>query len=368
MKFRLIEFITDAVYQNYLDNPKDWIAINKLECCPTKNPKLYIDFKSAPYIPQTVYINKNQDSPNYGKIISTKNKCEIGINSQRFVWNGKSVSKALIIKSLEWTLTPYNHRKYSNYNSYNQKELKTSLADSNDILINEYLEAGDYENSAIWDKICKERVDLNNKHLNNSPIDKVSITDSNKIYHWCCHKCHYIYQTSGYNRVRSIDSCPVCKSHNGKATSLPEKIVQYYINKTLSGKYEISNNNRSILYNPNTKRFLELDVYIKDLNKAIEYDTDYTHQDFNRDNNKNNIALNNKIQLYRIKGIGDKSYINKPIVAKELNDGCICFEYYINSDKLFIEAMNKCFIYAFNIECDFSDFKEVKTQILNNMR
>lgn len=70
--------------------------------------------------------------------------------------------------------------------------------------------------------------------------------------------------------------CPVCNpigSHSKKEYDIFESLVIKY------PYLNIEQANRRIVYNDYTKRFLELDIYLKDINLAIEFNGTYWHSD-----------------------------------------------------------------------------------------
>ena len=120
---------------------------------------------------------------------------------------------------------------------------------------------------------------------------------SDKKVWWQCSKGHE-WESKVSNRTRKTNTskgsnCPICqKSLN---SSLPEKIIFYYIkkvfNKTVSS------------YTPDFLNSKELDVYIPDLKLGIEYDgQNYHNKDvFKKDEEKNNLCLENNITLIRVR-------------------------------------------------------------------
>ena len=81
-----------------------------------------------------------------------------------------------------------------------------------------------------------------------------------------CLKCGKSYETNA-RRVQRCPDCYSCDWSNG--TSKSEKEIVDYINSIYSG--EITENDRRVLYPK------ELDIYLPDLNLAIEFDGDYYH-------------------------------------------------------------------------------------------
>ena len=84
--------------------------------------------------------------------------------------------------------------------------------------------------------------------------------------------------------------------------SKSEKEIYNYIKKIYNGV--IIENDRSLIKNPKTGCYLELDIWLPELNKAIEYDGTYWHSNDNvkwRDKYKQQWCKNNNIDLLVIK-------------------------------------------------------------------
>ena len=86
-------------------------------------------------------------------------------------------------------------------------------------------------------------------------------------------KCQYghTFNTS-FNRFLSGKRCPIC--WNESTSSKQEQGLQDYIE---SLGYDIVRNDRTQIINPLTGKHLELDIWIPDKNKAIEYNGTYWH-------------------------------------------------------------------------------------------
>ena len=67
--------------------------------------------------------------------------------------------------------------------------------------------------------------------------------------------------------------CPVCAYNS--TSSKAEQEIQKFISKIYTGI--IINNDRNTIINENTGYYLELDVYLPEINKAIEYNGIYWH-------------------------------------------------------------------------------------------
>jgi len=101
-------------------------------------------------------------------------------------------------------------------------------------------------------------------------LSKRYIGDKNKLKIQCPEG--HIWHTS-WNNFKFRDSrCPIC--YNESTSSKQEKMLQDYIE---SLGYNIIRNDRTQIFNPLTNKNLELDIWIPDLNKAIEYNGTYWH-------------------------------------------------------------------------------------------
>src|SRR5574343_232484 len=85
-----------------------------------------------------------------------------------------------------------------------------------------------------------------------------------------CSKGHIFYPRF-YNFKNSDTECPYCK----KLKSKKEFEIVKFIKTIYDGK--ILENYRTTIKNPLTGKFLELDVFLPDINKAIEYNGVYWH-------------------------------------------------------------------------------------------
>jgi len=105
--------------------------------------------------------------------------------------------------------------------------------------------------------------------------------------------------------------CMTCYLQNNY-TSRFELEVREFVNSIYHGK--VVYNDRTIVFNKNTGKFLELDLYLPDLNKAIECDGVYWHQKevtIKNDNIKTKFCKNNRIELLRVSDIEWNDSIGK---------------------------------------------------------
>jgi len=152
--------------------------------------------------------------------------------------------------------------------------------------------------------ICKKCM-INNKKLTIDDINQrlsdfgykllsKTYVNANKLIKIECPVGHVYNVTYGnfYNGKR----CPVCNKHNG--ISKQEKDIHNYIKSIYDGI--VKPNDRTIIRNPKTGHFLELDIWLPEIKKAIEYNGIYWHKEKetkNRDDfkvdfcNKHNISL-----------------------------------------------------------------------------
>ncbi|HHT7238826.1 TPA: zinc-ribbon domain-containing protein [Bacillus cereus] len=134
---------------------------------------------------------------------------------------------------------------------------------------------------------------------------------SNKKVWWICPKEHE-YQASPNNRNKP-SGCPTCKME--KQTSIPEKIIFYYINKLFPDA--LGNYNAAFLNKKN------LDIFIPSIRLGIEYDGEAWHKDPRHDSLKTKLCTENNIQLIRFRepkcpDLNDESIIYK--LDKNVND------------------------------------------------
>jgi hypothetical protein len=94
--------------------------------------------------------------------------------------------------------------------------------------------------------------------------------------------------------------------------SKPEKEILEYVRNNYTGI--IKENDRTLILNPLTGFYLELDIWLPEINKAIEYNGSFYHKGENvkfRDNFKQQWCKENNIDLLIIheeKWIKDKNF------------------------------------------------------------
>lgn len=118
--------------------------------------------------------------------------------------------------------------------------------------------------------------------------ENISPNSSKKIW-WMCQNCGNEYQATPASRNLRHTGCPKCAKDF--QTSFPKYAIMYYLQKY------IKNIKHSY------KKFgFELDIYLPDLNIAIEYDGKPWHQDkIDKDIEKNKKCKELGIKLYRLR-------------------------------------------------------------------
>ena len=115
---------------------------------------------------------------------------------------------------------------------------------------------------------------------------------SGKNVWWKCKKGHE-WQATIASRAYG-NGCPKCAGEN--QTSLPEKIVYYYISKAFDDVLEN--------YKPSWLKPMELDIFIPSIDVAIEYDGRHFHKNSEKDNRKNSLCKEHGIKLFRLREEG----------------------------------------------------------------
>lgn len=201
---------------------------------------------------------------------------EISSGSAKKVWwkckKGHSFEQSIIYKAkseLESTCPYCSHQKL--LTGYND------LATTHTYILDEW----DYEKNSILPT-------------------QIGVGTHEKIW-WKCPFGHS-YQAYPSNRCgKQHTGCPICVKENH--TSFPEQAVLYYIKKYFPDAI-----------NSDRKRIgMELDIYIPQLDIAIEYDGKRWHNNNSYEQKKNKICKEQKLALIRIREEGLKIY-----------DDCIC--------------------------------------------
>lgn len=115
---------------------------------------------------------------------------------------------------------------------------------------------------------------------------------SHKVVSWVCTKGH-TWSASIINRTKNHSGCPYCNS--GKRISFHEKAIVFYLHKFFPSLRFIEN------YTPSFLNGKEFDIFIPELQLAIECDGAYHINKMDKDILKNNLSLENNIRLIRIR-------------------------------------------------------------------
>ena len=108
---------------------------------------------------------------------------------------------------------------------------------------------------------------------------------------YICSKWHK--HNTSWNNWQRGKRCPYCAGNISKG----EIEVRNFI-KSLG--IEVSSNDRSQIFNPETGYGFELDIFMPYLNKAVEYNGEYWHQDKTRDLLKQQLCESKNIDLLTI--------------------------------------------------------------------
>ena len=128
-----------------------------------------------------------------------------------------------------------------------------------------------------------------NSEKNDKLPSQFTIHSGEKVW-WKCHICGYEWKTTIASRTDGR-GCPNCLK--GTQTSLPEKVLFFYINKYFDDAIES--------YKPGFLNGRELDIFIPSLNVAFEYDGEKWHRNIEKDKYKDKLCLDNNIELVRFR-------------------------------------------------------------------
>ena len=109
----------------------------------------------------------------------------------------------------------------------------------------------------------------------------------------CCVN-HHTYNVSFSNFHKGCD-CPECQEHG---TSKIEQRLFEYVKSIYTGT--VINRDRTQIFNAATKRFLELDIWLPESMKAVEFNGRHYHKDekvLERDEIKRQQCINKGIEL-----------------------------------------------------------------------
>lgn len=154
---------------------------------------------------------------------------------------------------------------------------------------NSILISGENDLRTLYPKICEEWDYEKNGELNPENIKPGSKT---KIW-WKCKVCGHSWKASVSDRVSKSSGCPSCIKHI--RTSFPEQAFFYYIRQVFP--------NSVGQYKPDFLNRMELDIFIPEINYAIEYDGSHWHtsKDVEHEQKKYQLCQQKNIKVIRIK-------------------------------------------------------------------
>ena len=160
---------------------------------------------------------------------------------------------------------PFGHIFWITWGNFNQGGQRCHQCFIDNNKSHKYKEVKEYMEGKDYELITEE-------YINNST--KLEIK---------CPKGHIFWMN--WNNFYTGHRCPKCC--NSKSFSKGEKEVLEYVQSLTDTT--IIENDRTQIINPKTDKYLELDIFLPDLMKAIEYNSTYWHSDEEtkyRDNQK----------------------------------------------------------------------------------
>lgn len=188
--------------------------------------------------------------------------------------------------------------------------------------------------------------DRNNK-------DPYSISKGSKYKaYWICNNGHS-WKADVSSRACNHNGCPYCSQ--GTQTSIPERIIYYYLSKVFN---DIEHNEKYQYMNG-----YELDIYIPSLNVAIEYDGERWHQDVLKDKIKDELCSKNGIKLIRIRE-GNLPVYKSDSYFISVKNASNTMNYMNNVVKEIIQYLNDNYILSIDLDINVKrDYNEVITDI-----
>lgn len=168
------------------------------------------------------------------------------------------------------------------------------------------------KNQQNYEENIKKLEEISRKKYESNNIEYVKYI-GNKRHLLYCRKCgnEFIRITSsGYRINNDLDLCPICNPINNNVSFLENQLYEY-ISSIYKG--EIIRNNRTIIHP------YELDIYIPELNLAIEFNGDYWHANpkLERFSNPNDVHSIHDGKIITNKDIWDKD-IKKYYMCKDI--------------------------------------------------
>jgi hypothetical protein len=164
--------------------------------------------------------------------------------------------------------------------------------------------------STIYFRILSELSKLDIEY-----IDSFDQFDIYEKLNYKCKKHNLIYKNSWYNISLGFGRCPICQNQNKKFSRGEEEVYDFIKSMGLDAI-----RSANVIYNPKTKKSLQIDVYIDKQKIGIEFDGLYWHNDDFRNNDyhlmKTRLASDCGIRLIHI--FEDEWYSKGEIVKETL--------------------------------------------------
>lgn len=132
--------------------------------------------------------------------------------------------------------------------------------------------------------------------------DKITVSSNKKV--WWLGKCGHEWQATVGSRSAGR-GCPICLKEY--KISYPEKVLYYYLNKTVENINVLEN------YHPDFLKQKEFDIALPSINIGIEYDGYNWHKQVDKDIEKDNISSNNNYIVIRVRECKCQKYNSSSI-------------------------------------------------------
>ena len=165
---------------------------------------------------------------------------------------------------------------------------------------------------------------------NNDALDLDGVSyKSNRKANWNCKKCGTSW-IAKFQDMAEGKRCPNCETVKFK--SFPEQCLYYYVHN-----YFESATWGCHLFKD--KGLHELDIYIPELNTAVEYDGEHWHQEIKKDMQKDLLCDSLQIKLFRIREPNCPLYSSNSIkVYRKINN---CADDYQDLNQTIYDLLNK---------------------------
>ena len=211
---------------------------------------------------------------------------------------------------------------------------------------NKYIEKYGVDNPMKNDEI-KNRMISTTHEITLNKLNKFSdqwniIERNDNLYRILCKKCNHIFEINDkllYKRIglKTI-ICTECNPINTHISGTEIQLLNF-IEDNYNG--EIIKNNRKLILNTNTNRFLELDIYLPELKLALEYNglryhcTEYKDKNYHKI--KSDLCEEKGIQLIHI--WEDDWLYKQDIVKSIILNKLVCVSNKMNDTKIEIKEI-----------------------------